>query len=152
MAWIKDCPENSTGQVPAVETVSDGSSADSGCAMTEADATFVWAWIVAIFCVGGMLGGCSVGLLSDKLGRKGALLMNNVLVLIASICMVVAKYANSYHILILGRFVIGVNSGINAGISPMYLSEISPVALRGAVGYSLLDLHIVLCCTASRKI
>ena len=45
-----------------------------------------------------------------------------------------SKYADSYEMLIAGRFFIGVNAGISAGISPMYLTEISPTNLRGAVG------------------
>ena len=53
---------------------------------------------------------------------------------IGGIFLFAAKYANSWEILAVGRLIIGVNAGLNAGISPMYLSEISPTALRGAVG------------------
>ena len=58
--------------------------------------------------------------------------------LLAGGLMLGSKYADSYEMLIAGRFFIGVNAGINAGISPMYLTEISPVALRGAVRVSQL--------------
>ena len=53
--------------------------------------------------------------------------------ILGGVLMLCSKYADSYEMLIAGRFFIGVNAGINAGIAPMYLTEISPVALRGAV-------------------
>ena len=61
------------------------------------------------------------------------MLLNNILMAIGGVLMVSAKYASSYEILILGRLVIGINSGLNAGIAPMYLSEIAPTAMGGAV-------------------
>merc|ERR1711993_41854 len=54
--------------------------------------------------------------------------------LIAGAFLFAAKYAGSWEMLIIGRLIIGINSGLNAGLAPMYLSEISPTALRGAVG------------------
>merc|ERR1712012_1055533 len=94
------------------------------------NATLIWSWIVAIFCVGGTMGGSLVGIISSKCGRKGGLLLNNILVVIATLLMGLAKTANSYHMLIAGRLV----TGLNAGLAPMYLAEISPTSLRGALG------------------
>ena len=79
------------------------------------------------------MGGSMVGFISSRFGRKGGLLLNNVLVLIATLLMGLAQTAGSFQMLIAGRLVIGINSGLNAGLAPMYLAEISPTTLRGAV-------------------
>ncbi|GBP85739.1 Solute carrier family 2, facilitated glucose transporter member 1 [Eumeta japonica] len=66
-------------------------------------------------------------------GRKGGLLLNNVLVLVGVAFEASAKAAASFELFTLGRLLIGVNSGLNAGLAPMYLAEISPVSLRGSI-------------------
>lgn len=68
--------------------------------------------------------------------RKGALLFNNVFAIIGGLLEGFTKTANSYEMLIAGRLFIGINCGLNGGLAPMYLSEISPVHLRGAVSHT----------------
>ncbi|XP_063223869.1 solute carrier family 2, facilitated glucose transporter member 1-like isoform X2 [Bacillus rossius redtenbacheri] len=96
--------------------------------------TMVWSIAVSIFCVGGMIGGSITGIVAERLGRKGGLLANNVLVLLSAILQGCSKSAESYEMIIIGRFLIGINSGLNAGLVPMYLSEIAPAHLKGAIG------------------
>ncbi|KAK0169622.1 hypothetical protein PV328_011797 [Microctonus aethiopoides] len=106
----------------------------TGVPTSEGSITTLWAITVAIFAAGGMIGGASVGTIADRYGRKGGLLLINVLVVIAVIFEGFSKMAQSYEMLIIGRLFIGINSGLNAGLAPMYLAEIAPVHLRGAVG------------------
>lgn len=98
------------------------------------EVTFVISAIASIFCLGGMIGGLSVGFAADKFGRKNSLLLNNILVLIGVVFEAMAEPTGLYEMLYIGRFFMGINAGFNAGLAPMYLSEISPQHLRGAVG------------------
>ncbi len=115
-----NCPENYT--------------TDLECDYTESRTNYLWALIVALFCAGGLVGGVSINFMASKFGRKGTLLINNIFVLIACGLMFSAKYVDSFVPIMLGRFFIGVNSGLNAGVAPIYVSEIAPVSLRGALG------------------
>lgn len=66
--------------------------------------------------------------------RKGGLLLNNVLGIVGACLMGCTKIAHSYEILFFGRFIIGVNCGLNTSLVPMYISEIAPLNLRGGLG------------------
>ncbi|XP_021699323.1 glucose transporter type 1 isoform X5 [Aedes aegypti] len=89
---------------------------------------------VSIFAIGGMLGGFSGGWMANRFGRKGGLLLNNVLGITGACLMGFTKMSHSYEILFLGRFIIGVNCGLNTSLVPMYISEIAPLNLRGGLG------------------
>lgn len=96
--------------------------------------TSLWSLSVAIFSVGGMIGSFSVGLFVNRFGRRNSMLLVNILAFVGGILMGFSKMANSVEMLILGRFIIGLFCGLSTGFVPMYISEISPTALRGAFG------------------
>lgn len=64
------------------------------------------------FPAGGCIGGFIGGILADKLGRKGAILFNNIFVIIGIALMTLSYWANQYYLLIIGRFFIGINAGM----------------------------------------
>lgn len=75
--------------------------------------------------------------------RKNSMLMSNVLAFIAAALMGFSKLAGSFEMLIAGRFVVGLYSGLSTGFVPMYVGEVAPTALRGALG-TLHQLGIVI--------
>ncbi|KAK7169987.1 hypothetical protein R3I94_000280 [Phoxinus phoxinus] len=96
--------------------------------------TSLWSLSVAIFSIGGMVSSFSVGIISEFFGRRKAMLINNVLAFIGGGLMGMSKISRSFEMMILGRFAIGTYCGLASGLVPMYVGEIAPTSLRGALG------------------
>ncbi|XP_028313561.1 solute carrier family 2, facilitated glucose transporter member 11b [Gouania willdenowi] len=94
----------------------------------------LWSTIVSVFTLGGLLGATIGSTLSVKLGRKGSLLMNNIFALLAALAMGLSYSVGYFELLIVGRLFIGINAGIGLCVQALYLGEIAPTSLRGAMG------------------
>ncbi|GBM55609.1 Glucose transporter type 1 [Araneus ventricosus] len=114
--------------------ITDAYKARTGSDISEDFRDLLWSLVVSVFAIGGMVGGLFGGSLANKFGRKGGLLVNNVFGIVGAALMGSSKISHSIEILIVGRFIIGINCGINTALVPMYLSEISPLTLRGGLG------------------
>ncbi|XP_032971240.1 solute carrier family 2, facilitated glucose transporter member 7-like isoform X2 [Rhinolophus ferrumequinum] len=105
-----------------------------GTFMDEKVMLLLWSCTVSMFPLGGLLGSLTVGLLVDKCGRKGTLLINNVFAIVPAILMGVSKVAKAFELIIFSRVVVGVCAGISYSALPMYLGELAPKNLRGTLG------------------
>ncbi|KAK5899830.1 hypothetical protein CesoFtcFv8_009260 [Champsocephalus esox] len=105
--------------------------------------TILYSVTVSIFAIGGMTGALLVGKLVTKFGRKGTLVRATVLVFIGGALMGFSRSCRMPAMVILGRFITGVHSGICLSVVPMYLGEIAPKSLRGFLGL-VPSIHICL--------
>ncbi|XP_057278565.1 solute carrier family 2, facilitated glucose transporter member 4-like, partial [Pezoporus wallicus] len=71
---------------------------------------------------------------AERLGRKGALLASNGLAVIGGALMGGAKLGPTYALVVVGRLVTGLHSGLASGLVPLYLEEVAPPRLQGALG------------------
>ncbi|KAM4033907.1 solute carrier family 2, facilitated glucose transporter member 9-like isoform 2-T2 [Anomaloglossus baeobatrachus] len=105
-----------------------------GEALPSGPLTILYSLTVSIFALGGMLGSLLVGILVSRFGRKGTVIKSSPLVFIAGALMGFSRTLGSPEMVILGRFITGIHSGISLSVVPMYLGEISPKNLRGFLG------------------
>lgn len=71
--------------------------------------------------------------MSSRFGRKGGLNLSINIYLLAILLILLTRWAQSFEILIIARLLIGIYCGLSAGLAPMYLNEIAPIRLRGAI-------------------
>uniref|UniRef100_A0A5K3FNM0 MFS domain-containing protein n=1 Tax=Mesocestoides corti TaxID=53468 RepID=A0A5K3FNM0_MESCO len=90
--------------------------------------------IVAGFPVGGVFGAIFGGSVSNKMGRKLALFIFNVPMVIGSLLMMASQAAFTFEMIIVGRVLVGFACGAFTGIAPVYLAEIAPISIRGVSG------------------
>ncbi|MDO1527605.1 sugar porter family MFS transporter [Fulvimonas sp. R45] len=97
-------------------------------------------WIVSVMMMGAAVGALAAGWLSSQLGRKRTLILGAVLFVAGS---VLCGCAWTPGVLIVGRIVLGLAIGIASFTAPLYLAEIAPESIRGAM-ISLYQLMITI--------
>uniref|UniRef100_A0A8C1K624 Solute carrier family 2, facilitated glucose transporter member 5 n=1 Tax=Cyprinus carpio TaxID=7962 RepID=A0A8C1K624_CYPCA len=100
------------------------------------EVTLIWTFIVSIFSLGGFIGALIAGPMSVRFGRKKTMLLNNVFLLSSSLLALLSRTAKSFEMIIISRFLVGINAGISMNVQPMYFGESAPKHLRGAVSLS----------------
>lgn len=93
------------------------------------DISLGWAFSSLLF--GCVLGSFAAGRLTDRLGRKRMLVWVAVLFALTSVATALAP---SFTLFICARFLGGIAVGGVSLLSPMYVSEVSPPAIRGRMG------------------
>lgn len=94
----------------------------------------LWTFTNCLFVIGSMLGAFTAKFLMDRLGRKGGILIHHIFGIVGGILVLVsARYAMPVFLMI-SRFLFGVQGGMSCTLIPTYLSEISPITLRGRTG------------------
>ncbi len=101
--------------------------------------SFLQGAIVAGLLLGAMIGAASAGRLADQIGRRRLIMIAAVVFTGGAL---LAAFAPTVWVLIAARFIIGLAVGSAALVVPLYLSEIAPTEIRGAIA-SLNQLMIV---------
>jgi SP family sugar:H+ symporter-like MFS transporter len=100
---------------------------------------FLEGLVVASLLLGAAVGAASAGPLSDRLGRRNLIVIAAILFTVGAIG---AALSPNVGVLVLFRVVLGLAVGTAALVVPLYLSEIAPTQIRGAIS-SLNQLNIV---------
>ncbi|XP_016042875.2 solute carrier family 2, facilitated glucose transporter member 6 isoform X2 [Erinaceus europaeus] len=108
--------------IPALEH-----SSDTDLRLNEFQAS----WFGSVFTLGAAAGGLSAMVLNDLLGRKLSI-MFSALPSVAGYAFMAG--AQNLWMLLLGRTLTGFAGGLTAACIPVYVSEIAPPGVRGALG------------------
>ncbi|KAB5550719.1 hypothetical protein PHYPO_G00057130 [Pangasianodon hypophthalmus] len=96
--------------------------------------TMYWSLSVAMFPVGGIISSFLVGFVADFRGRVKGMLVLNVLALVASLLMGLAKMGNPHVMVIAGRAIMGFYCGLSSGL----LAVVTGILISQVLGLDFL--------------
>jgi MFS transporter, SP family, arabinose:H+ symporter len=85
-------------------------------------------WAASCALVGCMIGASIAGPLSDRLGRKKALLLSAILFAVSAIGTAIPQNLTQF---VAARVLTGIGVGMASMLSPLYIAEVSPARIRG---------------------
>jgi sugar porter (SP) family MFS transporter len=86
--------------------------------------------VTSLLLVGAVVGAIGSGRLSDRIGRRSVILVTAVVFVVGVLG---AALSPALWVLVLARFVIGLAVGSVSMQVPLYISEVAPPAIRGAL-------------------
>lgn len=86
--------------------------------------------VVSSVLIGAVIGASISGFLADKYGRR---IMVIVAAVVFGIGAIFTALTPDVYTLIAGRIVVGIAIGIASFIAPLYIAEVAPVSIRGAL-------------------
>ena len=95
--------------------------------MTDAEFSIV----TSAFTIGGLIGSLVGGRLTERKGRRGALIVDAILTTAGALALTLAP---GMFTLGFGRVLIGLGAGIGVSVGPVFLGELAPPAKKGATG------------------
>ena len=105
-----------------------------------ADEPFWQGFAMSTALFGCILGAMISGALSDRFGRQRLLILAGLLFTVSAVWTALSESFTSFSV---ARFIGGVGIGLASNLSPMYIAEVSPAAMRGRF-VSLNQLTIVI--------
>jgi sugar porter (SP) family MFS transporter len=87
-------------------------------------------WAVSVVLIGCMFGAGLAGPISDRIGRRRFMLISAVLFLVSAVGCALPRTITEFVVF---RFVGGLGIGSAAVLSPLYIAEIAPARVRGAL-------------------
>ena len=84
--------------------------------------------VVSCVLIGALLGAISGGVLADRLGRRRVIIATAILFIGGAI---LTSLSPTFTVLIIGRIIVGIAIGVASFTTPLYISEVSPVKIRG---------------------
>lgn len=97
---------------------------------TASGAGFWKGFLTAMIELGAFIGALNQGWIADKISRKYSIV---VAVIIFTVGSILQTASVDYAMLIVGRLIGGVGIGMLSMVAPLYISEISPPEIRGAL-------------------
>ncbi|XP_062207072.1 sugar transporter ERD6-like 5 isoform X3 [Phragmites australis] len=97
----------------------------------------------SILTIGAMLGAIASGAVADRVGRRCAMAISDVLCILGYLLI---TFSQNYWWLDIGRLSTGCGIGLLSYVVPVYISEITPKNLRG--GFAAVN-QFMICCGAS---
>lgn len=88
-------------------------------------------WVVSICLFGAFFGSAVSGIVADSFGCRRSFQLSTIPMILGACA---SAAAPNLGVMILGRFLVGIGLGMGGPVTALYVSEISPTAVRGTYG------------------